>query len=190
MEIQINKNRIQFFKSNLRKLKSGKGLVLGAGAGKSAQEILSSWPGTVFLLDRWSDGEEDSMLQTLGRINSYGDRAVLMRAGSEKVGDLFGSSSLDFVYLDGVTSYEKVKEELKRWMPKIKPGGTIGGFGFLNSNLQSPKTDSQGNHMVWNEDGIFLGYFGVEKALRETVGLRFDIQFTSEPLGSWFVTLD
>ncbi len=201
MEIIINKDRSQFFKSNLKKTKNGKGVVLQAREGRFAKEILSCWPGTLFLIDSWSDSENPTMgmpdvteetilLQALDRIKLYGDRAILTRTSTEKAGDLFGAESLDFVFLHGLTTYEEVKNTIKTWTKKIKPGGWIGGFGFLNSNLESLGQETGKNRMVWNEDGIFLGYFGVNSAVRETVGLKYNIRITSEEVGSWFATLE
>ena len=201
MEIIIKKDRPNYFKSHLKKLKTGRGVILQAGEGKSAKEILSCWPGTVFLVDSWSDSQdveirvpgmagETVLLRALDRIKLYGDRAILTRTSTEKAGNLFGPESLDFVFLQDITTYEEVKITIKEWIPKIKPGGVIGGFGFLNSNLQNFGKENGNNQMIWNEDGVFLGYFGVNRAVIETVGLRFDVDVTSEEVGSWFVTLE
>jgi len=199
MEIIINKSRAGYFKSNLKKLKTGKGVVLQAGEAKSAQEILSCWPGTLFLVDSWretegteirlpDETEEAILLRALDRIKLYGDRAILTRTSPEKAKDLFGPASLDFVFLQDMTTYEEVKPIIKTWLPKIKPGGTLGGYGFLNSVLEHSSQEEGKNQPVWDEDGIFLGYFGVNRAVRETVGLGFNINITSEEVGSWFVT--
>lgn len=199
MEIILKKDRTNYFKSHLKKLKTGRGVVLQAGDGKSSKEILSCWPGTLFLVDSWSDSEgsetgvsgiskETILIQALDRIKFYGDRAILTRTSTEKAGDLFGSSSLDFVFLQNITTYEEVKLIIKTWLPKIKPGGTLGGYGFLNSTLENSGKENGNNQMIWDEDGVFLGHFGVNQAVRETVGLRFNINITSEEVGSWFVT--
>jgi len=199
MEIIINQNRAGYFKSNLKKLKTGKGVVLQAGDGKLSKEILSCWPGTLFLIDSWSDSEESEtgvswvsketiLIQALDRIKLYGDRAILTRTSPEKARDLFGPASLDFVFLQDITTYEEVKPIIKTWLPKIKPGGTLGGYGFLNSTLENSGKEVGKNQMIWDEDGVFLGYFGVNRAVRETVGLGFNINITSEEVGSWFVT--
>ena len=201
MEIIIKKDRPNYFKSHLKKLKTGKGVILQAEEGKSAKEILSCWPGTVFLVDSWSDSQdveirvpgmpgETVLLRALDRIKLYGDRAILTRTSTEKAGNLFGPGSLDFVFLQDITTYEEVKSTIKEWIPKIKPGGVIGGFGFLNSNLQNSGKENGNNQMIWNEDGVFLGYFGVNRAVRETVGFKFNVSVTSEEVGSWFVTLE
>jgi len=199
MEIILKKDRTNYLKSHIKKLKTGRGVVLQAGDGKSSKEILSCWPGTLFLIDSWSDSEgsetgisgvskETILLQALDRIKLYGDRAILTRTSTEKAGDLFGSSSLDFVFLQNITTYDEVKLIIKTWLPKIKPGGTLGGYGFLNSTLENSGKENGNNRMIWDEDGVFLGHFGVNRAVRETVGLRFNINITSEEVGSWFVT--
>lgn len=38
--------------------------------------------------------------------------------------------SLDFVFLDADHTYESVREDIKAWLPRIKPGGWIGGHDY------------------------------------------------------------
>ena len=45
---------------------------------------------------------------------------------------LFEDKSLDFVLIDADHSYEAVKEDLRAWVPKIKPGGVIAGDDYTS----------------------------------------------------------
>lgn len=40
-------------------------------------------------------------------------------------------SSLDFVYVDANHTYEHCLADIKAWLPKVKPGGYIGGHDYL-----------------------------------------------------------
>jgi cephalosporin hydroxylase len=44
--------------------------------------------------------------------------------------DRFPEKSLAFVFLDDDHNYEAVKATIKAWLPKIKPGGWIGGHDY------------------------------------------------------------
>jgi len=51
---------------------------------------------------------------------------------SEDASVLFDKRSLDFVYIDACHKYDCVKNDIKFWIPKIKPGMFIGGHDFRN----------------------------------------------------------
>jgi len=42
----------------------------------------------------------------------------------------FADHSLDFVYIDACHDYDKVKQDVEAWLPKVKPGGTIAGHDY------------------------------------------------------------
>ena len=60
----------------------------------------------------------------------------------------FEDKSLDFVFLDASHEYEDVKNDIKRWLPKIKLGGIISGHDYY-------------------PDDCFDWYPGVKKAVNE-----------------------
>ena len=45
---------------------------------------------------------------------------------------LFEDNSLDFVLIDADHSYQAVKEDLRAWVPKVKPGGVIAGDDYAS----------------------------------------------------------
>ena len=49
------------------------------------------------------------------------------------VSKLFKDESIDFLFLDGDHTAPYVVEELKSWLPKMKPDSMIAGHDFLNS---------------------------------------------------------
>ena len=45
---------------------------------------------------------------------------------------LFENKSVDFVFIDASHKYENVKADILTWLPKIKPGGYIGGHDYVS----------------------------------------------------------
>ena len=46
---------------------------------------------------------------------------------SVEAAKLYADNSLFFVFIDGSHLYESVREDILAWLPKVKPGGFIGG---------------------------------------------------------------
>lgn len=55
-------------------------------------------------------------------------RAV--RMDSVSAAATYPDASLDFVFIDGDHLYEGVLADIKAWLPKVKPGGTIAGDDY------------------------------------------------------------
>jgi hypothetical protein len=55
---------------------------------------------------------------------------VKHKATSAEAVHHFANGSLDFVYIDGLHTYEGVREDIALWLPKIRPGGCIGGHDY------------------------------------------------------------
>ena len=43
---------------------------------------------------------------------------------------LYKDSSLDFVFIDAEHKYEFIIQDIKHWLPKVKPGGIIAGHDY------------------------------------------------------------
>lgn len=61
---------------------------------------------------------------------ALGDDFVVMRSDSVKAAKRFKNASLDFVWLDAGHALEEVRADIRAWLPKVKPGGVIGGDDF------------------------------------------------------------
>jgi hypothetical protein len=59
-----------------------------------------------------------------------GDRALLRRAQSTDAAAAYLDGSLDFVFVDADHSYLGCRGDIEAWIPKIKPGGWIGGHDY------------------------------------------------------------
>jgi len=75
----------------------------------------------------------------------------------------YQNGSLDFVFIDGAHNYNAIRADIDAWLPKVKPGGYIGGHDYGN-----------------NEPGEVNG---VKKAVDETFGKEIEV-FNSS-WGSW-----
>lgn len=57
-------------------------------------------------------------------------RASVYKMTSEEAASEFEDKSLDFVFLDGDHQTEKIRLDLKLWIPKIRNGGIITGHDY------------------------------------------------------------
>jgi hypothetical protein len=66
--------------------------------------------------------------------NNY-DSFDIIKDSSDNASKLFENNSVDFLMIDADHSYESVKNDIRTWYNKIKPGGYIGGddYGVFES---------------------------------------------------------
>lgn len=57
-------------------------------------------------------------------------RVTIRRADSEVAADDFSDGSLDWVYIDGDHTFERVRGDLLAFLPKVKRGGFIAGDDY------------------------------------------------------------
>jgi len=79
--------------------------------------------------DDWSydmaevEREFDSRTAAVARITK-------LKAFSVEAARLFPDGSLDFVYIDALHEYEPVRSDIDAWLPKVRPGGAMGGHDY------------------------------------------------------------
>lgn len=66
------------------------------------------------------------------RAHHFPGRARIMAMTSVEAATKFPDGSLDHVFVDADHSYIGVKTDLQAWVPKIRPGGWIGGHDYKN----------------------------------------------------------
>ena len=132
------------YKSIVDKFESGSKFVeIGSWKGKSsaymAVEIANSNKNIDFYcVDTWEGSIEhknnteismlyDIFLNNMKSIESY---YTPLKMKSLDAVSKFEDSSLDFVFIDGSHEYEDVKEDIKAWLPKVKPGGILAGHDY------------------------------------------------------------
>jgi len=122
-----------------------KGAELGLWKGKTFLYILATCPDVTMIgVDMWQiqDNPDDKQIgsesykdwdhveyETNVRKEShkYGDRAIIYKMSTDEAAELVEDGSLDFVFIDADHTYEGVKNDIKRWRPKVKPEGWILG---------------------------------------------------------------
>ena len=116
------------------------GVEVGTDHGQYAQQLCEGIPGLhLTCVDPWvayTEGKEvhtqeevDQIYrEAVDRLRPYNvdtDPRTSMQA-VESIED----NSLDFVFIDGNHSYEFVKEDIREWYKKVKPGGIIAGHDY------------------------------------------------------------
>lgn len=200
--INIEKNRIEFFRELFEKIPNGKGVEVGTFKGEFSRQIVSVWNGTLYMVDVWRPlGQEyidasnhinfGSGLyhDAINNVNGFEDRAIMIRADSAIASDIFADESLDFVYIDANHAYEFVKEDIAKWYPKVKKGGWLCGHDFLKIDWWQDKAfhDNEIDKHIWTGTH-YHGLFGVNPAVEEFCKETGNITYiTNEFFGSWFV---
>lgn len=160
------------------------GAEIGVLRGRFSKVIMSSWDGTIILVDPWKffeSGYEDSCnviqeqqsknyRRTKKRLRLYRNKVVFMRETSLEASLKIKDNSLDWVFIDANHAYEYVKQDIEAWWPKVKSGGIFSGHDYKNGTTES-------------------GIYGVKKAVDEFfVNMGYDPPHTTiEKNPSWIV---
>jgi methyltransferase family protein len=139
--------------------KGGEGVEIGVAKGEFSKAILDIVrPFKLHLVDPWEhqcrddydkdpsnagDDEQESRYRAvLDRFAAeIGEsRVIVHRRYSQDVATQFADGQLDWVYIDGLHSYEGVRSDLELYRPKVKPDGIIMGHDYTNhANAQAMK---------------------------------------------------
>lgn len=157
------------------------GVEIGVQRGEFSGHLLERWTGQMALIDSWktfpkeeyNDGSNVSELENLRNLAAtvemtqrFPGRCEIVRSLSTEAGNKYPNNYFDFVYLDANHRYERVLEDLRIWVPKIRSGGMLCGHDYLDGELPQ-------------------GSFGVKKAVNEFFGRPPDI-VTKEYWASYF----
>lgn len=53
---------------------------------------------------------------------------------SYKAASLYDDKSIDFVFIDAGHAYSEIRKDIVSWLPKVKPGGYIGGHDYASKH--------------------------------------------------------
>ena len=136
---------------------------IGAWKGKSAAfagvEILNSGKDiTYYAVDHFLGSEEhrnpvsphydyasisgDLKAQYLVNIEPVKSVVKTLDMQSGEASKKFKKASLDFVYIDGSHDYDSVCVDIEIWLPKLKPGGMIGGHDYTTHETVKQAVDT------------------------------------------------
>lgn len=68
------------------------------------------------------------------RAKRFAGRAYIMPVASVEAARSMDHFSLNMAFLDADHSYEGVKADIEAWLPKVTPGGWIGGHDYANTD--------------------------------------------------------
>jgi hypothetical protein len=136
---------------------------VGCFVGMLSRYLLMSRPDIkLFMIDNWAPKEEQPRpyvdtgdrhanqtvdecryyrLKAKKRVHRFGGRVSVVCMHSLGAALLTEDHSLDLVFLDADHSEPGVAADIAAWVPKVKPGGYIGGHDFANDQ---PMTNFSG----------------------------------------------
>lgn len=82
-----------------------------------------------------ADEHEGRYQQTLSLLAQFGDRSDVWRLTGHDAGGQLQDESLDFAYIDARHDYSSVREDIRDWWPKVKPGGLLAGHDYIDGKL-------------------------------------------------------
>jgi len=111
----------EYFKENIIAVEVGS--YLGNNAESLLKELKLS---ALYLVDNDTDG---AFCQCKRRYEKEPRVKIVEKSSLEAVKH-FVDETIDFVYIDADHSYEAVKEDIKAWLPKLKPDGILAGHDY------------------------------------------------------------
>ncbi len=116
------------------------GAEIGVDRGYFAADMCKANPGVkLFGIDPWLDypesGEnyvqpyaDECHAEAVARLAPY--RVELIQAASMDAVHQFADESLDYVYIDGNHAYTFVRDDIREWAKKVRPGGIVSGHDY------------------------------------------------------------
>lgn len=128
----------------------GCGVEIGVNRGAYSKKIMAlAAPKVLHLIDPWPVDGADEYIKTYGVKDDMQahyemvqrdfaepiatGRVVVYRAYSRDCSEQFTDGQLDFIYVDGMHSYEACLEDLRLFGPKLKVTGFLMGHDFSNT---------------------------------------------------------
>jgi predicted O-methyltransferase YrrM len=99
--------------------------------------------------------EFDNVYETyLDRITVYSNIETIVDTSDNAVKELVGKE-FDFVYIDGLHTYEGVKTDIQNYLPLVKKGGVIGGHDYTLEHKHLIGVYDAVNEMFGKPDKVF-----------------------------------
>lgn len=138
---ELYSKMVQYFPSGSHFVEVGS--FQGSSASCMAVEIINSGKSIKFdCVDTWLGSEEhqtyseiqnntlfEKFVENMKPVEGYYQP---LRMTSLEASKLYADNSLDFVCIDAAHDYDNVKADILAWLPKVKPGGVLGGDDFFH----------------------------------------------------------
>lgn len=82
------------------------------------------WNGTIV------EDRSNVYKQASDRLSRFGDRVIMIKEESDKSVDKFVDSEFDFIFIDGIHTYEGVISDCRNYYSKVKSGGVFAGHDY------------------------------------------------------------
>ena len=81
----------------------------------------------------------------LSNISSVSSVVCPIRMRSTEASKLYEDGSVDVVFIDAAHDYESVRDDIKCWYPKVKPGGYLAGHDYAWVGVSKAVNEVFGN---------------------------------------------
>jgi hypothetical protein len=105
-----------------------------------------------YAVDHWQGDEHAGSYgeEVFDEVSTYNGRfyrqfSYLLRRSFDDAINQFGDGSIDLLHIDGLHTYEAVRHDFEKWLPKVKPGGIV-----LFHDI-SPRHEDFGVWRLWEE---------------------------------------
>lgn len=118
------------------------GLEIGCYAGENASHLLNHFKNlTIYGVDPyqeyvdWNGGltlhkEDTAESIAKSRLDHFGDRFLLYRKTSDDAVFDFKDNMFDFIFIDGLHTYDQVLKDCENYYSKLKPNGIFSGHDY------------------------------------------------------------
>lgn len=118
------------------------GIEIGCAFGVSTEYLLKELRGTLHGIDPYfeyvdwnsdvlnSEVNHSNYNQLIFRTKVFGDRFVHHKLTSDDAVQNFLDDSVDYIFIDGLHTYEQVLKDCRNYYPKLKAGGLLSGHDY------------------------------------------------------------
>lgn len=98
---------------------------------------------------------DDVFEEFQNRIEEKKEKVTIHRMLSNDAVKLLDKDKYDFIYIDGLHTYEGVKNDIINYLPLVKEGGVIGGHDYGTKHPHLLGVTDAVNEMLGNPDKVF-----------------------------------
>lgn len=125
----------------IKDMKNPRGLEIGCDIGDTTEFLLQSnetlsltsidpYENYVDWNGRALNEREDVYVAMMKRMDRFSSRFGLIRLTSDEAFDKFDDEYFDFIFVDGLHTYDQLTKDCKNYYSKLKPGGIFSGHDY------------------------------------------------------------